>query len=101
MLTRLLMAVMLMAVIGCSSIQMERGAKGTDQYEKITVRAPPKDWTGLDFQWGETRLKAGDAVTAEQPWAEVVNSLGSTAIDSLMLNMLAYCKAHPSMCAEN
>jgi hypothetical protein len=94
MFTRLLMAVALVAAVGCSSIQMERGEKGTPEYEKITVRAPPKDWTGLDFKWGETRLKAGDAVTAEQPWAEVFSEIS----ESSMLNMLAYCTAYPVLC---
>jgi hypothetical protein len=92
---RLFMLVLILIMgAGCSSIQMERGEKGTSGYEKITVRAPPKDWTGLDFKWGETRLKAGDAVTAEQPWAEVMGDISKSA----MMNMLAYCKAYPSMC---
>jgi hypothetical protein len=61
------------------------------------VRAPPKDWKGLDFKWGTTRLKAGDAVTAEQPWAEVLGDISQSALQ----NMLAYCKAYPAMCEEN
>jgi hypothetical protein len=90
--TALILGVVMLC--GCSSIQMERGAKGSAEYEKITIRAPPKDWSGLDFKWGETRLKAGDAVTAEQPWAEVVGGISK----DLMLNMMAYCRAHPAMC---
>jgi len=81
----------LLAFGGCTSIKMERHADGS---EKIVVRAPPKDFKALDFKWHETRLKAGEAATADQPWAEVVGD-----IPELLLNMNAYCKAHPSMCA--
>jgi len=82
----------LLAFGGCTSIKMERHADGS---EKIVVRAPPKDFKALDFKWHETRLKAGEAATADQPWAEVTGDLGS-----LLLNTMAYCKAHPAMCVQ-
>jgi len=79
---------------GCSMISMEQGAKDTDSYEKITFKGPPKDFKSLDFKFGhDTRLKAGEAATAEQPWADVAGDLGG-----LLLNMQAYCKAYPTMC---
>jgi len=83
-------------VSGCSMITMEQGAKGTDSYEKISFKGPPKDFKSLDFKFGhDTRLKAGEAATAEQPWADVVGDLGP-----MLLNMQAYCKANPgwAMC---
>jgi len=81
---------------GCSMISMEQGAKGTDSYEKITFKGPPKDFKSLDFKFGhDTRLKAGEAATAEQPWADVVSD-----IPSLLLNMQAYCTAYPAMCVQ-
>jgi hypothetical protein len=80
---------------GCSSIQMEKGAKGSDSYEKITFRGPPKDFKALDFKFGEdTRLKAGEAATAEQPWADVVGDW------SEILGVIAYCKANPLQCQK-
>ena len=63
---------LLILLAGCSSIKMER--QDGANYEKITVRAPPKNFTALDFTWHGTRLKAGEAATAEQPWADVVQS---------------------------
>ena len=82
----LYMALMLL-IGGCTTIKMERSVDGS---EKITVRAPPKDFRALDFQWHETSLRAGEAATAEQPWADVTGDLGS-----LLLNTMAYCKANP------
>jgi len=82
-------------VSGCSMITMEQGAKGTDSYEKISFKGPPKDFKSLDFKFGhDTRLKAGEAATAEQPWADVVGDL-----PQLLLNVNAYCQAYPAMCA--
>ena len=81
---------------GCSMISIEQGAEGTDSYEKITFRGPPKDFKSLDFKFGhDTRLKAGEAATAEQPWADVAGDIAP-----LLLNLQAYCKANPgwAMC---
>jgi len=81
---------------GCSMISMERGAEGTASYEHITFRGPPKDFKALDFKFGEdTRLKAGTAATAEQPWADVVGD-----IPSLLLNMQTFCTMYPAMCVQ-
>ena len=88
----LYMAVMLL-IGGCTSIKMERHADGS---EKIVVRAPPKDFKALDFKWHETRLRAGEAATSEQPWADVAGDLGG-----MLLNVNAYCTAYPVMCADN
>ena len=82
---------LLFLLAGCSSIKMERQMGG--DYEKITVRAPPKNFTALDFSWHNTRLKAGEAATAEQPWADVVGDYSG-----LLLNVNSYCRAYPSMC---
>lgn len=88
---------LMLLLAGCSMISMEQGAKGTDSYEKITFKGPPKDFKSLDFKFGhDTRLKAGEAATAEQPWADVVGDLGP-----LLLNMQAYCKAYPVMCVQS
>ena len=81
--------------MGCSSVQMERGEKGTPEYESISFKGPPKNFINLDAKWHDLRFKAGEAATAEQPWADVVNDLGIN-----MLDVLAYCKANPEMCAE-
>lgn len=86
----------LMVFGGCSMISMERGAENSASYEKITFRGPPKDFKALDFKFGvDTRLKAGDAATADQPWADVIGDLGP-----LLLNMQAYCVANPEMCVR-
>jgi len=86
---------LMLLLVGCSMITMEQGAKGTESYEKISFKGPPKDFKSLDFKFGhDTRLKAGEAATAEQPWADVAGS-----IPDLMLNVNAYCKAYPVMCA--
>ena len=91
----LYMALMLL-IGGCTTIKMERSVDGS---EKITVRAPPKDFRALDFQWHETSLRAGEAATAEQPWADVaVDAIG--VIGPLLLNVNAYCTAYPVMCAD-
>lgn len=96
----------LMLIIGgCTTIKMERETNEQGYSEKITVRAPPKDFKALDFQWYDTRLKAGEAATADQ-WADVVSD--SVGIISpceinreLLLNASAYCQAYPAMCAGN
>jgi hypothetical protein len=86
---------LLLVTSGCSSITMEKGSKGTDSYEKITFRGPPKDFKALDFTFGDdTRLRAGTAATSEQPWADVVGG----GLKSLLLNANAYCQAYPVMC---
>ena len=93
----MIVTVLLGAVIvgGCSSISMEKGAKGTDSYEQIKFRGPPKDFKALDFKFGDnTRLKAGEAATAEQPWADVVGNWGE------ILGVIAYCKANPLQCQK-
>ena len=91
-----ILSIILALTAGCSSITMVSGAKGTDSYEKISFRGPPKDFKALDFKFGEdTRLKAGTAATAEQPWAEVVGGM-----TELMLNVKAYCVAYPAMCEQ-
>jgi len=84
----------LLAFGGCTSIKMERHADGS---EKIVVRAPPKDFKALDFKWHETRLRAGEAATADQPWADVAGD--AVGVGSLLLNTMAYCKAYPVMCS--
>ena len=89
--------VLMLWLAGCSMISMEQGAKGTESYEKITFRGPPKDFKSLDFKFGhDTRLKAGEAATAEQPWADVAGDIAP-----LLLNVQAYCLAYPPMCATN
>ena len=91
----MIVAVLIWAVMvgGCSSISMEKGAKGTDSYEQIKFRGPPKDFKALDFKFGDnTRLKAGEAATAEQPWADVVGELGG------IVGVMAFCKANPLQC---
>jgi len=85
---------LMLLLAGCSMISMEQGAKGTDSYEKITFKGPPKDFNSLDFKFGhDTRLKAGEAATADQPWADVVGE-----IPPLLLKMNAYCQANPTAC---
>ena len=89
---------LMLLLSGCSMISMEQGAEGTESYEKITFRGPPKDFKSLDFKFGhDTRLKAGEAATAEQPWADVAGDIAP-----LLLNIQAYCKANPEwgMCAN-
>jgi len=87
---------LMLLLAGCSMITMEQGAEGTDSYEKISFKGPPKDFQSLDFKFGhDTRLKAGTAATAEQPWADVVGDLAP-----LLLNVQAYCKAYPVMCVQ-
>ena len=91
------LSVILAITAGCSSITMVSGAKGTDSYERISFRGPPKDFKALDFKFGDdTRLRAGEAATADQPWADVA---GNT-ISSLLMNVNAYCTAYPVMCAD-
>jgi len=82
---------LLLLLAGCSLIKLERTAG--DYHEKVTVLAPPKDWKALSYHWYELDLRAGDAATSAQPWADVVGDLGP-----LLLNMQAYCKAYPVMC---
>jgi len=82
----------MLLIAGCSLLKFERTAG--DFHEKVTVIAPPKDWKALSYHWYELDLRAGDAATAAQPWADVVGDLGP-----LLLNMQAYCKAYPAMCA--
>ena len=87
---RYLLIVLLLT--GCSSIKMERGAEGTADYEKIVVRAPPKDFRALNFRWHDTQLRAGEAATAEQPWADV-------ATDSLeVIQAVMFCRQNPGLC---
>ena len=86
----IVMAAFLAAVLcGCSTISMER-QDGAD-YEKITVRAPPKDFTALDFSWHGTRLRAGAAATADQPWADVTSDM----IEQLLP---IFCASNPVAC---
>jgi len=85
----LYMALMLL-IGGCTTIKMERSVDGS---EKITVRAPPKDFRALDFQWHETSLRAGEAATAEQPWADVAGD-----IPGLLLKVSSYCTTYPALC---
>ena len=90
-----ILSIILVLTSGCSSITMVSGAKGTDSYQKVSFRGPPKDFKALDFKFSGTRLKAGEAATAEQPWADVANdNIG------LLLNLRAYCTANPgwAMC---
>ena len=86
----LLILSLMLVLAGCSSIKMER--QDGANYEKITVRAPPKNFTSLDFNWHNTRLKAGEAATSEA-WADVVGDYSG-----LLLNVNSYCRAYPSMC---
>ena len=82
---------------GCSSITMVSGAKGTDSYEKISFRGPPKDFKALDFKFGDdTRLKAGEAATSEQPWADVAGDYGM-----LLFNVVAFCETNPAECVNS
>ena len=79
----------------CSMISMENGAKGNADYEKIVYRGPPKDFKALDFKFGEnTRLRAGEAATADQPWIDVVDS----GVD--VLGAILFCRANPLQCAN-
>lgn len=80
-------AVMAAVLCGCSTISMERDGS----YEKITVRAPPKDFTALDFNWYETRLRAGEAATAPQPWADVTS-------DMIEQILPIFCATNPGAC---
>jgi len=86
---------LMMLLGGCSTIKMERQV-GAD-YEKITVRAPPKNFTALDFNWHDTRLRAGEAATAEQPWAEVVGDYSGVLLNMRRSQniMNSYCKEYP------
>ena len=86
---------LLILLAGCSSIKMERQT-GAD-YEKITVRAPPKNFTALDFTWHGTRLKAGEAATADQPWADVVGDYSGVLLDMRRSQniMSSYCETYP------
>ena len=91
-----ILSIILALTSGCSTISMISGAKGTDSYEKITFRGPPKDFKALDFKFGDdTRLKAGTAATSEQPWADVAGD----SIE-MLLELKAYCTANPgwAMC---
>ena len=83
---------LILGATGCSLIKLEREAG--DFHEKVTVIAPPKDWKALSYHWYELDLRAGEAATAEQPWADVTNDIGS-----LLLNVQSYCRAYPVMCA--
>ena len=88
-----------LAVGGCSSITMVSGAKDTDSYERISFRGPPKDFAALDFKFGDdTRLKAGTAATADQPWADVVADWGKVLLEAR--SIVAYCEANPALCAD-
>ena len=78
---------------GCSLIKFERTAG--DFHEMVMVIAPPKDWKALSYHWYELDLKAGDAATSAQPWADVVGDLGP-----LLLNVKSYCTAYPAMCTQ-
>ena len=90
-----ILSIILALTSGCSSITMVSGAKGTDSYQKVSFRGPPKDFKALDFKFSDTRLKAGDAATAEQPWADVAGD----SIE-MLLELKAYCTANPgwAMC---
>ena len=92
------MKYLLIAILltGCSSIQMERGVKDTANYEIISYRGPPKDFTALDFKWTgtSTYLRAGEAATADQPWADVVDS----GVD--ILGAVLFCRANPLQCSQ-
>ena len=85
---------LMLVLAGCSSIKMER--QDGANYEKITVRAPPKNFTALDFTWHGTRLKAGEAATSEV-WADVVGDYSGVLLNMRRSQniMNSYCKEYP------
>src|SRR5210317_2286283 len=87
----LLILSLMLVLAGCSSIKMER--QDGANYEKITVRAPPKNFTSLDFNWHNTRLKAGEAATSEA-WADVVGDSSGVLLNMRRSQniMNSYCK---------
>ena len=92
-----ILSIILALTSGCSSITMVSGAKGTDSYQKVSFRGPPKDFKALDFKFGDdTRLKAGTAATSEQPWAKVASDYGQLLFN--MQAVVAYCEANPAEC---
>ena len=83
----------LLSTAGCqSTIEMRKGAENTASYERILVKARPKDFQALDFTWHETKLKAGAAATAPDPWAEVLGD----GVD--VIGVIAFCRANPEQC---
>lgn len=83
---------MLAHVTGCTSIKMkdvEPDGSGTT----IIVKARPKDFKDVSFQWGDMKFKAGMAVTTDDPWAEIGKSIAEKTVPAAM------CAYNPIFCA--
>ena len=85
MLVVLILMVISASMMGCrtTTIRMSHivvdpgGISTTDTME---VESIPRDWVDVDFVWYDMRLRAGAAVTAVDPWAEIVGEVGTQVI---------------------
>jgi hypothetical protein len=84
----ILLIIIASSIGGCTTIKWEMvdGSKT----ESLSVKAWPKDWKKLDYEMGTVKLKAGMAITTDDPYTEIINE----AIPKML------CLENPLFCVD-